>query len=279
MAATASELVDSREYSGSEVILHYSVRGTSSETEARSTLLAAAPPTFNGRFRETYPGIKPVWVDTVGGDGEWDCTVRYVMPAALDPTSSEIGTVTIEGDTGGGTQHITQSIANISKTAPPGKDAPDFKGAIGVTHDNIEGVDIIVPTFHLTVTKVFATGSLPNLGTLFGLTGKVNNANFTVTDTRSGLSITFAAGECLLEGVSFGTQRSDGGIAFSYRLAGSPNRANIAIGDITVPVKKGWEYLWGRYADGDDAQRVVKVPVAAYVEKVYELGDFAGLGI
>ena len=93
------------------------------------------------------------------------------------------------------------------------------------------------------------------------------------------MSITFAAGECLLEGVTFGTQRSDGGIAFSYKLAGSPNRANIVIGDIIVPAKKGWGYLWCRCADGDDAQRVVKVPIAAYVEKVYELGDFAGLGI
>ena len=70
---------------------------------------------------------------------------------------------------------------------------------------------------------------------------------------------------------------SDGGIAFSYKVAGSPNRANIVIGGITVPAKKGWEYLWVRYADGDDAQRVVKVPIAAYVEKVYELGNFAGL--
>ena len=27
------------------------------------------------------------------------------------------------------------------------------------------------------------------------------------------------------------------------------------------------------------AKAIVKVPVAAYVEKVYELGDFAGMGI
>ena len=61
----------------------------------------------------------------------------------------------------------------------------------------------------------------------------------------------------------------------------SPNRTNIVIGEITVASKKGWEYLWVRYADAEDAaaKAIVKVPVAAYVEKVYEEGDFAALGI
>ena len=45
--------------------------------------------------------------------------------------------------------------------------------------------------------------------------------------------------------------------------------------------KKGWEYLWVRYEDAEDAaaNALVKKPTAAYVEKVYEEGDFAGLGI
>ena len=45
--------------------------------------------------------------------------------------------------------------------------------------------------------------------------------------------------------------------------------------------KKGWEYLWVRYADEEDAaaKMLVKRPIAAYVEKVYEEGDFSQLGI
>jgi len=48
-----------------------------------------------------------------------------------------------------------------------------------------------------------------------------------------------------------------------------------------VASKKGWEYLWVRYADAEDAtpKAIVKVPVAVYIEKVYEEGDFSGLGI
>jgi len=56
---------------------------------------------------------------------------------------------------------------------------------------------------------------------------------------------------------------------------------NLQIGPITVASKRGWELLWVRYTDVEDAaaKMLVKRPVAAYVEKVYEEGDFSGLGI
>ncbi len=39
--------------------------------------------------------------------------------------------------------------------------------------------------------------------------------------------------------------------------------------------------MWVRYEDSEDAtaKALVKKPVAVYVEKVYEYGDFSGLGI
>ena len=43
--------------------------------------------------------------------------------------------------------------------------------------------------------------------------------------------------------------------------------------------KKGWEYVWVRYADAEDQDVLVKQPIAVYVERVYEEGDFAALGI
>ena len=56
---------------------------------------------------------------------------------------------------------------------------------------------------------------------------------------------------------------------------------NIVIGDITVPAKGGWEYLWVLYEDQEDAtaKRIVKRPIAAYVEQVRESGNFSLLGI
>ena len=39
--------------------------------------------------------------------------------------------------------------------------------------------------------------------------------------------------------------------------------------------------MWVRYVDAEDAtaKAIVKKPVAVYIEKVYEEGDFSGLGI
>ena len=45
--------------------------------------------------------------------------------------------------------------------------------------------------------------------------------------------------------------------------------------------KKGWEYMWVRYADSEDtvAKAIVKKPIAAYIERVYDEGNFAAMGI
>ena len=53
------------------------------------------------------------------------------------------------------------------------------------------------------------------------------------------------------------------------------------IGQITGINKKGWEYLWVRYADAEDttAKVLVKKPIAVYVEQVYPTTGFAALGI
>ena len=64
----------------------------------------------------------------------------------------------------------------------------------------------------------------------------------------------------------------------TFRFAASPNRTEITVGEFPGVSKKGPEYMWVRYADAP-AKAIVKEPVAVYVEKVYEEGDFAGLGI
>ncbi len=45
--------------------------------------------------------------------------------------------------------------------------------------------------------------------------------------------------------------------------------------------KRGWDYLWVRYADVEDptAKMLVQRPMAVYVEQVYPYRDFSGLGI
>ena len=65
----------------------------------------------------------------------------------------------------------------------------------------------------------------------------------------------------------------------TYRFAASPNVTNLTMGGITGIAKPGWAYLWVRYADDVSEKVLVKQPIAIYVEKVYEDGDFSGLAI
>lgn len=89
-----------------------------------------------------------------------------------------------------------------------------------------------------------------------------------------------AAGECLFLGAA-GSKRGDEDWEITFRFAGSPNVTGLSVGPITGISKKGWEYLWVRYADveDDNAKALVKRPVAAYVEQVYDAGNFGALGI
>jgi hypothetical protein len=248
--------------------MHYILDGTSDDLTAKAWLLGSTAAEYDGLVRSECT-LEPIVVDTAAGSGKWDCTVRYVPPEDAEP---EVGDSSFSFDTGGGTQHITQSISTVQKYAPAGKTAPDFKGAIGVTHDNVEGVDITVPVYNFSETHYLPDSQVTPgyVGALFNLTGKTNAAAF------KGL----AAGECLFLGAA-GSKRGADDWEIAFRFAGSPNRTGITVGAITGIAKKGWEYMWVRYADAEDpaAKALVKQPVAVYVEKVYDEGDFSAMGI
>jgi hypothetical protein len=276
MPLTFTEKLDSRKWvtgDSPSVELVYMLTGTSDDVSAKTLATNSTATTYEGLVRQSIE-VQPEWVDTTRTDGRWIVTVRYGLK-----TPPTVGQVRIKFSTMGGTQHVTQSRQTIHKYAPTGKTAPDFKGAIGVTHDAVEGVDIAAPVFKFQVSKIFAASGAPSLGDLYSLTAKVNNATFTVTDTVTGRSITLAAGECLFEGAQDGGDREDGAIELQFDFAGGPNRTGITVGDITGIAKKGWESLWVRYADSEDAaaKSIVKRPVAAYVEELFESGDFSAL--
>ncbi len=65
----------------------------------------------------------------------------------------------------------------------------------------------------------------------------------------------------------------------TFKFAVSPNAMNIRVGNMIIPFKYGWDYLWVRWADMKRNGVCVKVPVEAYVEKVYQDMNFYALGI
>ncbi len=164
----------------------------------------------------------------VGGN-VWECSARYDI--------SEEPQFTF--DTGGGTQHITQSLQTVGRHAALGTIAPNFFGAIGVNEDQVSGTDITVPVYNFTETH-FINSSLVTPSyklELFRLTGRVNGGTFKG----------FAKGELLFLGAS-GSKRGVEDWEITFRFAASPNVANLQLGNITGINKEGWHYLWVRFA-------------------------------
>ncbi len=178
-------------------------------------------------------------------------------------------------DTSGGQVKITQSYNTVSYgsayTAIYG-DPPDFNGAIGVSEDKVEGVEITIPKYDFSETHLFqdaiVDGSFKK--TLRDLTGTLNVAAFK----------SFDPGEVLFLGAS-GTRRGDLQWAITFRFSSSKNAVGLTIGSIDGVDKGGWQYLWVRYGDfiDDTAFQLVKRPIAAYVETVYLSSDFGLLMI
>ena len=132
MAITVEELPDSRQWTTGanlSVEFSYQVRGTASDIEAKNAMLGEAPSSYQYLARQSSQ-IEPVVMDTANPDGcIWKGTVRYAR-ASQTSEPPETGESTFSFDTGGGTQHVTQSISTVNKYAPAGKTAPDFKGAV-----------------------------------------------------------------------------------------------------------------------------------------------------
>jgi hypothetical protein len=235
--------------------LIYHIFDTDDEDEAANLVRSVAPGIYKGL------SIDSINADPEGG-GKWKGYARYANSATGNEYTFE---------TGGGTQKITQSLGTTIYAGPYGE-APDFSGAIGVNGDSVEGVDVTVPAFEFTETHYFDDAIVTDSykTTLFQLTGKINNATF---KNR-------AAGEVLFLGAS-GSKRGDEKWGITYRFACSPNAASLSVGGISGIAKRGWDYLWIRYDDFPDmfAFALVKRPVAAYVERVYQEGNFADMNI
>jgi len=277
MAAVVTELVTSREWqwNPARVVFHYQISDTSSDTAAKTALLAEAATTYEGLTRDAISGPSPEWVDTVTDDGLWNAEVTYIVPASIIRPPLAIGESRYSFDIGGGTQHITQGLAHIETYVAAGA-KPDYKGAINVSKQGgeltVEGVDIIMSAYAFSETHVLAAASVDDAykNKLFALASHTNQAEF-----RG-----FAIGECLFVNAN-GSSRGDGDYEITFNFLASPNITGRTIGDIPGIEKKGWEYLWVQYEDVKDAvaNKVVKQPTAVFVEQVYYAGDFDDLGI
>ena len=252
-----------------EIEIPYLVFGVADESAA----LAAARPKVKSVRGMALESIETV--ERVNGT-TWKVKAVYEADEGggeSDTDAGEEDQTMFAFDTGGGTMHLNQSLKTDGRYP---NSAPDFGGAIEVDNEgNVNGVDVTMPVLNFTETHTMAGTrvSTSYKKTLAALTGTVNKSSF-----RG-----FSAGEVLFLGAS-GTKRSRKATApweITFRFAVSPNKAGFKVGTIQVNRKRGWDYLWVRYADkvAEGGRNVVKKPIAAYVEQVYPEGDFGNLGL
>jgi hypothetical protein len=242
----------------------FEVTGTMDDFAVVAAIGAATPAIYEGLYFESVDSVEQV------GWQQWYGSAKYVSPNNKPNTNEKL----FSFDTTGGTQKVTQSLSTVNKYAVGAGTAPDLKGAINVTEDSVEGVDITVPNFAFSVTFYMPDAGVTDtyVGTLYALTGTVCNAAFYGGDE----------GEVLFLGAS-GSKRGRGDWEIAFKFAGSPNVTGLTVGAITGIDKKGWEYLWLRYeknvsGSGADAL-VTNTAKYAYVEQVYHEMDLSGLGI
>ncbi len=256
----------------------YNNKATASRAPALEALRAGTPSSIGSLLRG---GLS---VDELHGDtthpesSYWIGTVEYNDPGitAIETPPSEVGDTIVEFSIGGQTRHILASKQTVHRIKSGGGDAEDLNGAINVTDSGVEGCDIVIPslTFDITKTYVNGQGAIPALKSL---TGKVNSNAITVTDSKTGVQLQAAAGEALFLGGRGGRANSDGNFRLAMQIAICENETDVSAGGITIPTKKGWEFLWLRFRKTKSAveKALIRKATAAYVERVYDEVEFS----
>lgn len=250
--------------SDDHVMVPYRLIGEFNALTARTTALAEAPLLFSAFYRSKVNL-------TYSGAGVWDVDVEYGPKEKQQITA---GTYKWNFDTTGQTKHVTQGVSHISTHAAPGRTAIDHAGAIGVTDDAVEGVDVPDKAFKWTETWQLPLGSYGFIysAVLGQLNGKVNASYF-----RG-----FPAYCVRFDGASGGQAPSESEIAeITFNFAMSQTETGLAVGDITGIKKAGWDYLWVRYEATDDAgaKKTTPKPIQVEVDRVLTAFNFSLLGI
>ncbi|MEM1213782.1 MAG: hypothetical protein AAGI68_15950 [Planctomycetota bacterium] len=266
MAITVREGQNKRRGGGDTAEREFLVEGTSDPSAARLAAIASAGSVYDGKdIRSNDVGYREF------ANGVWVVTVPYGSSGSAEP--QEVGDQEFSFDIGATQVQVYQSLETVSITGVTAADAIDRGGAIEVSHDGrVAGTQITVPTARYTLSGVVSAADMED-GYDIDAMALVGTTNASAYQNRP-------AGSCLLVGVS-GRKRGDGAWNVRGLVAFAPNKTNLVVGGITVPSKKGWEHVWvykePQIVTTGGKERLVQVPKAAYVERLYEPGDWSVL--
>ena len=278
---TPIEIVGSRSMNVSienpSIELMFTFAGNAAFDDAvlRLAIEAELPPTWN--IVSTIFGTRTLVLQSYNarqrseGGPYYDGTATYGL---AQPRKT--GQVWFSFDGTGGTAHIQHSLATTKFGEQlGGTPAQDFKNAINVNNDTVEGTEKTVPLFKFRLDYYPATDLMTPayIMDIYELQAKPVNEN----EVSLG-GIIFEPGELLFLGPT-GQPRGFDDWELGFHFLGSPNLTGQTIGDIEDVEKKGHEYLWIRFKDTVSNYTGIKVPEFVYVEKIYDLGNFSNLGI
>lgn len=212
------------------------------------------------------------------GNAYFDCTATYATlqpkpPKDSNEEPSDFKPGSIAWDTTGHTEHITQSLK--PETRIPAEEA-DFQGAINVSGDSVQGLDVVRPGLKYSETWILPAEvalSCAFVGAVYRLTGTVNLNTFRC----------FQPGEALFMGGRAQWQGDQPYVSATFDWEARPNgKVNLpympGVGELEMD-KKGWEYIWVRYQPESDGGQLVRKPIAIYKDVVYEQKSWADLGM
>jgi hypothetical protein len=222
------------------------------------------------------------------GNYYWDCLAEYQTLETKgsgpeggggegeepeDP-ATRIVPGSIAWDTTGRTERIYQAL---DETVYPNTQ-PSFDRAINVNANGVEGVDIVRPGMRYSETWIFPAA--------LAMSDAYIRAVETLTGTLCLVKFrAFEVGECLFMGARCNWNGDQPFASITFDFDCRPNVAAFTVnsdayGDAIAPFSKlGWEYVWIRYQDDVADDVLLRRPIAAYKNRVYEFDNWAGLKI
>ncbi|WP_020468096.1 hypothetical protein [Zavarzinella formosa] len=189
-----------------------------------------------------------------------------VFAAAADPENSELAeavTVALAAKDAAETAYESAEGAALAEA----NKVPDYGNAINVGPNGVEGVEIHAPD-----PKFQVSFKVPSL-----TVGRFTKLCFHSCKMNAVAWQGFFPREILFLGTDGSYTDADKKWSLTYQFAYSPTLKNLPINDqITVPLKRGWDYLWVLYEHKDDkvADSLVMRPKCVYVMRVYSEFDF-----
>lgn len=240
---------------GGSAEISYAILGSDDVPAMRAAMLAVLPSSYEqlrlDKLKRDWDGDGNYWI--------WTGEYNYRAPEAL---------LRWGFSTQGGSIRLTNSKA----TSRYPINAPNFGGGIGYSNQELQGVDIVIPTMKLHATYRWPknTFTTAHANVLAAMTGTINAAPWQ----------NYSAGELLFLGAT-GDIVTGLPTEVTYEFAASANVTGLSIGSIAGIAKAGHDYLWVLYEDDEDsvAKKLIKKPLAVYVERVYTPVAFSALGI